>query len=70
MNVIDLPPRQAQALSFIRKFIVSNGYSPSSRELAAHLEVTQTAAVQKIRALERAGLITTVKGIPRSIALV
>ena len=72
MNVspaIPLPTRQQDALDFIKKFSKAHNYSPSSREIAAALGISQPAAQQKVRALERAGRIKTTPSVARSIVV-
>ncbi len=54
----ELTPRQRQVLQFITSFSNSNGYPPSQREIAAHLNVSGTLPVMKhLSALERKGYI-------------
>lgn len=65
----DLPPRQLAALEFIRSFIASAGYPPTTREIAKALAVTQTAAIAHVDALERKGIIRTTPKVARSIVL-
>ena len=54
----ELTQRQRQVLQFITSFSGSNGYPPSQREIAAHLNVSGTLPVMKhLIALERKGYI-------------
>lgn len=54
----ELAPRQRQVLEFITSFTDSNGYPPSQREIAGHLNVSGTLPVMKhLAALERKGYI-------------
>lgn len=54
----ELTQRQRQVLQFITSFSGSNGYPPSQREIAAHLNVSGTLPVMKhLSALERKGYI-------------
>jgi repressor LexA len=54
----ELTQRQRQVLQFITSFSDSNGYPPSQREIAAHLNVSGTLPVMKhLSALERKGYI-------------
>jgi len=54
----ELTQRQRQVLEFITSFSGSNGYPPSQREIAAHLNVSGTLPVMKhLSALERKGYI-------------
>lgn len=57
-SVSELTARQRQVLQFITSFSDSNGYSPSQREIAGHLNVSGTLPVMKhLGALERKGYI-------------
>ncbi|MDD2737018.1 MAG: transcriptional repressor LexA [Desulfuromonadaceae bacterium] len=54
----ELTDRQRQVLKFITYFTDSNGYPPSQREIAGHLNVSGTLPVMKhLSALERKGYI-------------
>jgi repressor LexA len=54
----ELTQRQRQVLQFITTFTDSNGYPPSQREIAGHLNVSGTLPVIKhLNALERKGYI-------------
>jgi repressor LexA len=54
----ELTQRQLQVLQFITSFSDSNGYPPSQREIAGHLNVSGTLPVMKhLDALERKGYI-------------
>ena len=54
----DLTQRQNQVLQFITSFSGDNGYAPSQREIARHLNVSGTLPVMKhLGALERKGYI-------------
>ena len=54
----ELTQRQRQVLQFITSFTDSNGYPPSQREIAGHLNVSGTLPVMKhLSALERKGYI-------------
>jgi repressor LexA len=65
----DLTPRQRQVLQFITSFSDSNGYPPSQREIAGHLNVSGTLPVMKhLDALERKGYIKR-ENVSRGIAL-
>jgi repressor LexA len=53
-----LTQRQRQVLQFITSFTDRNGYPPSQREIAGHLNVSGTLPVMKhLNALERKGYI-------------
>ncbi len=54
--------RQEEVLDFIRKTVTDQGYPPSLREIAAHLQISGTRAVEKhLKALEKKGYLR--KGI-------
>ena len=54
----ELTQRQRQVLQFISSFSDDNGYPPSQREIAGHLQVSGTLPVMKhLVALERKGYI-------------
>jgi repressor LexA len=56
--VQELTQRQKQVLQFITSFTGDNGYPPSQREIAGHLNVSGTLPVMKhLSALERKGYI-------------
>ena len=53
----ELTLRQQQVLDFITSYTDSNGYPPSQREIAGHLNVSGTLPVMKhLDALERKGI--------------
>jgi repressor LexA len=65
----ELTPRQQQVLNFITCHIDNNGYPPSQREIAAHLQVSGTLPVSKhLIALEKKGYIKR-DAVNRGIAL-
>lgn len=65
----ELTQRQRQVLQFITSFSDSNGYPPSQREIAGHLNVSGTLPVMKhLDALVRKGYIKREK-VNRGISL-
>jgi len=65
----ELTPRQRQVLQFITAFSDSNGYPPSQREIAGHLNVSGTLPVMKhLAALERKGYLKR-ESVNRGITL-
>lgn len=67
MNLTD---RQKKVLSFVKKFIRSNGYPPTRREISDNFRwKSQTSAEDHLRCLERHGVITIAEGISRGIAI-
>ncbi len=66
-----LSPRQKDVLDFLREFLDSNGYPPTLREIARHLDISGTVAVVRhLEALEKKGWIRRQPGAFRSISLV
>lgn len=65
----ELTQRQRQVLQFITSFADSNGYPPSQREIAGHLNVSGTLPVMKhLDALERKGYLKR-ENVNRGITL-
>ncbi|UCF29950.1 MAG: repressor LexA [bacterium] len=66
----ELTPRQQQVLAYIRTFLSENGYPPTVRELAHHLNLSgPRAAAKHLEALERKGLIRRIPGISRGLEI-
>jgi len=64
-----LTPRQRQVLQFIGSYQDNNGYPPSQREIAAHLQISGTLPVGKhLDALEKKGYLKRDR-VSRGIAL-
>lgn len=65
-----LTPRQREVLEYITRFIDSNGYPPTLREIAGHLGVNGTLGVMRhIKALEKQGCLIRHAGSSRGITL-
>ena len=65
----ELTQRQRQVLQFITSFSDSNGFPPSQREIAGHLNVSGTLPVMKhLAALERKGYLKR-ENVNRGITL-
>lgn len=65
----DLTARQQKVLDFIARFIQTNGYSPTLRDIAGHLSVSSTFGVNRhLDALEKKGFIRR-SGTARGIVL-
>ncbi len=65
-----LSSKQYEVLDFIKKFIATNGYSPTIREIAAGLYLKSPSSVQEhLRKLANEGIITTGKYKSRTIEL-
>ncbi len=62
--------RQFEVLEFIKKYIASNGYAPTVREIASGLDLKSPSSAQElIGRLVRNGLITVNKNKSRTIEL-
>jgi repressor LexA len=68
--MFDPTPRQAQVLDYIRRYRLDHEMAPSVREIASFLGVAVNAAQCHLNALEAAGAIRRVPGIPRSIRVI
>ena len=55
---------------FIIDFIISNGYSPSVREIAEEIGVSNSTVLNRLFMLERLGKINTHEGKCRAISVV
>jgi len=62
-----MTPLQAEALSFIRRFIDEHGYSPSFQEIADELGTTSPSVDVLMRRLVKRGCITKQPRTARSI---
>lgn len=69
--VIETPTKkQAEVLTFIKKFVVNNGYPPSIREIGKGLNLSSSATVfVHLKNLEDKGLIRTTNNKFRTIEL-
>lgn len=66
-----LPKRQQECFDFIRDFKASNGYSPTVREIMAHMGIkSPNGVVCHLKALQRKGLIEWTEEKARSITIV
>lgn len=66
----ELSTNERLILDFCRRFIASNGYPPSNREIGAGCDISSTSVVDYgLGLLERRGLLTRVPHITRSIVL-
>ncbi len=66
----DLTARQRQVLEFVTNFLDANGYPPTQREIARHLEINGTLGVMRhLHALEKKGYLTKTAGSSRGIVL-
>lgn len=64
-----LTQRQRQTLQFIEHYLDLNGFAPTVREVASHLEVTIKGAHDHLRALQRKGCIKRGSRRSRAIAV-
>jgi repressor LexA len=59
--------KQAQVLEFIKSQTIATQLPPSIRELATHLQISPTAVLCHLEALERKKLIVRRKGVARGL---
>lgn len=68
---MSLTPRQAEVLNYIAMFDRMHGFSPTMREIAAHLGVTSMSTVCGITAaLVERGYLRSAYGLRRNLAVV
>jgi repressor LexA len=65
--VQDLTERQAELLAFICRFVDTEGYPPTLREMAAHLKVDVSTVFEHLEALAKKRAVIRAPGIPRGI---
>lgn len=66
--MIDLTERQRAVLRYVKKFIVENGYPPTTYEIAqAFGFASPNAAYEHLRAIKRKGFISIKPNISRGI---
>jgi len=66
----ELTPRQAEILAFIRETILQKGYPPSIWEINDHFGFTSPGSARDhLKALERKGYLTRIKGRSRGLEL-
>jgi repressor LexA len=70
MTTARLTERQGAVLEFISKFIESNGFSPTTREIAGHFGVNVNATAEHLNKLEAKGRISRKHGMARTIRVV
>lgn len=64
-----LTPRQTEVLEYIRRFIVREGWPPTTREIATYFGVHQTAAMGYLERLEDKKAITRQPNSARAIKI-
>ena len=64
-----LTESQAKVLQTISDFIDANGYSPTAKEIAEILHITQTSVFEQLSRLEKKRYITRQKGAARTIGI-
>lgn len=67
--IVPLPPRQAQALSYIGDYLRLHGCSPSEAEIARFMGVTAPAAHELVVRLERSGRLARTPGVARALSI-
>ena len=66
-----LTARQLQVLNYIRECHEDQGFPPTVRQIASHLDIVSLNAVRRhLQALEKKGYVNVEKGISRGIQLV
>ena len=60
---------QAKVLKTVSDFIAENGYSPTAKEIAEILNITQTSVFEQLSRLEKKRYITRQKGAARTIGI-
>ena len=68
-NRNELTESQAKVLKTINDFITENGYSPTAKEIAEILHITQTSVFEQLESLEKKRYITRQKGAARTIGI-
>ena len=68
-NRNELTESQAKVLKTINDFIAENGYSPTAKEIAEILHITQTSVFEQLERLEKKRYITRQKGAARTIGI-
>ena len=68
-NSAGLTESQARVLKTINDFIAENGYSPTAKEIAEILHITQTSVFEQLSRLEKKRYITRQKGAARTIGV-
>jgi len=64
-----LTESQAKVMKAISDFIAENGYSPTAKEIAEILHITQTSVFEQLSRLEKKRYITRQKGAARTIGI-
>lgn len=64
-----LTESQAKVMKTISDFIAENGYSPTAKEIAEILHITQTSVFEQLSRLEKKRYITRQKGAARTIGI-
>ena len=62
-------PRQSQILTFVRRYVRENGYSPTLQEIGDHLDISKVTVFEHLTTLEERGLISRDRHKARSLNL-
>jgi DNA-binding MarR family transcriptional regulator len=62
-------PRQGQYLAFIHAYTMVNGRPPAQADIQRFFRLTPPTVHQMLLTLEKAGLISRLRGVPRSITV-
>jgi hypothetical protein len=65
----DFTPKQGQYLAFIHAYTLVNGRPPAEADMMRFFRATPPSVHQMVLSLEKAGLISRLPGMPRSIAV-
>lgn len=68
-HMVELTQLQRVALRCIKNYHEIHGYMPSERDLAMAMALTQNAAVNHLKALEKKGYIRRASGKARAISI-
>ena len=68
--MLELPPRQAEAVEVVRRFTDEYRYPPTIAEVAQIMRVSRSSVRQYFEALEAKGRITRAPATSRSVVVV
>jgi len=67
---MDLTPRQADVILYVRNHRHLHGYAPSVREISATLQISRATVMGHINRLEKKGLLRRTAGHHRTLEVV
>lgn len=65
----ELTKKQKNMLEYIEKYVLSQGYPPTIRDMGEHFSITPKGAYDHLKAIEKKGYINCVKNRRRAIEL-